>query len=36
MLGYPEDVEDVFFKKDQLINYILPGTIIVDHTTSSP
>ncbi len=37
MLGYPKDVEDVVFSnEDSLINNMKPGSILIDHTTSSP
>jgi 3-hydroxyisobutyrate dehydrogenase len=37
MLGYPKDVEDVVFSnEDSLINNMRPGSILIDHTTSSP
>ena len=34
MLGYPTDVEKMVY--DNLYENMLPGTILVDHTTSSP
>lgn len=36
MLGYPHDIEDVVFNKDAIINYLKPGSYLIDHTTSSP
>jgi len=36
MLGYPHDLEDVIFNKDAIINYLKPGSYLIDHTTSSP
>ena len=36
MLGYPSDLEDMLFNKHRLIEHIKPGTVLVDHTTSSP
>jgi len=36
MLGYPIDVENMVLSSNGLLNYMRPGSIIVDHTTSSP
>lgn len=36
MLGYPQDIEDVLFNKEAILNHLKPGAILVDHTTSSP
>ncbi len=36
MLGYPQDLEDVIFNKDAIINHLKPGSCLIDHTTSSP
>ncbi len=36
MLGYPQDVEDVYFKEAGLINGVTAGKICVDLTTSKP
>lgn len=35
MLGYPQDLEDLLFKKEML-KAIPSGTYLIDHTTSSP
>ncbi|HPN02955.1 MAG TPA: NAD(P)-dependent oxidoreductase [Rectinema sp.] len=36
MVGYPKDVEEIYFGPDGLIENAKPGTIFVDFTTSSP
>jgi 3-hydroxyisobutyrate dehydrogenase len=37
MLGYPHDVEKMVLDPTEgLFNYMKPGSILVDHTTSSP
>lgn len=36
MLGYPQDLEDLLFKKENLLKLIPAGTYLIDHTTSSP
>jgi 3-hydroxyisobutyrate dehydrogenase len=36
MVGYPTDVEDVYFGEDGLIAAARPGTYLIDCTTSSP
>jgi len=36
MLCDHNDVEDVLFRENKLIEYIKEGTILIDHTTSSP
>lgn len=37
MVGYPKDVESVVLDdKTGLINYMKEGSILIDHTTSSP
>jgi 3-hydroxyisobutyrate dehydrogenase len=36
IVGFPNDVEAVYFVKDGLIAHIKEGTILVDMTTSSP
>ncbi|MFD1735572.1 NAD(P)-dependent oxidoreductase [Bacillus salitolerans] len=36
MVGYPEDVEEVYFGENGIINHALPGSVLVDFTTSSP
>ncbi|MGD9887128.1 MAG: NAD(P)-dependent oxidoreductase [Bacilli bacterium] len=36
MVGFPSDVESVYFDSDKIINNAKPGTILIDMTTSSP
>jgi 3-hydroxyisobutyrate dehydrogenase/2-hydroxy-3-oxopropionate reductase len=36
MVGYPKDVEEVYFDEDKIINNAKEGTIVIDMTTSSP
>jgi len=36
IVGYPQDVEEVYFSQTGLIGNARPGTILVDMTTSSP
>jgi len=37
MIGYPKDVEQVILDPENgLLKYMKPGSILVDHTTSSP
>lgn len=37
MLGYPHDVEQVTLdEKTGVLNYMKEGSILIDHTTSSP
>ena len=36
IVGYPSDVEEVYFDEDKLINNASNGTILIDMTTSSP
>lgn len=36
MVGYPRDVEQVYFSPDGLIESIKPGSYLIDMTTSSP
>lgn len=36
MVGYPEDVEQVYFGEDGLIAHAAPGTILIDMTTTKP
>ena len=36
MLGYPQDVKNMILDERALIKYLNPGSILVDHTTSSP
>lgn len=36
MVGYPSDVEEVYFGNDGLVEAAKPGTVLVDLTTSKP
>ena len=36
MVGYPSDVEEIYFEKNGILNSVKEGKIIVDCTTSSP
>jgi len=37
MLGYPHDVETMVLSKDHgILQHMKPGSILIDHTTSSP
>ncbi len=36
MVGYPQDVRDVVFGKEGIINTIKPGSMFIDFTTSKP
>ncbi|WP_173918711.1 NAD(P)-dependent oxidoreductase [Halobacillus sp. Marseille-Q1614] len=36
MVGYPSDVEEVYFGESGLLNHINPQTLLIDMTTSSP
>nr|WP_281417510.1 NAD(P)-dependent oxidoreductase [Lentibacillus saliphilus] len=36
MVGYPADVEHVYFGEDGLLNHVQPGTYLIDMTTSKP
>ena len=36
IVGYPKDVEEVYFNKDNIIESAKKGTIVIDMTTSSP
>lgn len=36
MLGYPQDVEQVYWGKDGLLPHASPGKLFIDMTTSSP
>ena len=36
IVGYPTDVEEVYFGKEGLLTGVRPGAILVDMTTSSP
>jgi len=36
MLGYPQDVKNIVYGDNGIINFVKPETIIVDHSTNSP
>jgi len=36
MVGYPKDVEEIYFGANGILNNVKPGTIVMDMTTSSP
>jgi 3-hydroxyisobutyrate dehydrogenase len=36
IVGYPADVEEVYFGEQGILDVVTPGTILVDMTTSSP
>lgn len=37
MVGFPKDLEDVVLHSEHgLINFMKPGSVLVDHTTSKP
>lgn len=36
MLGYPKDVSDVVLGSGGLLEYMTPGSLLIDHTSSSP
>lgn len=36
MVGYPQDVEEVYFGKTGILEHAEPGTLLVDTTTSRP
>ena len=36
MVGFPPDVEEVYFKADNILDSAAPGTYLVDMTTTSP
>ena len=37
MLGYPHDVENMVLSKDHgILQHMKPGSLLIDHTTSSP
>jgi len=36
IVGYPADVEEVYFGEQGILEVVTPGTILVDMTTSSP
>ncbi|MBT2701134.1 NAD(P)-dependent oxidoreductase [Bacillus sp. ISL-40] len=36
MVGYPQDVEEIYFGERGILKYAIPGTYVIDMTTSSP
>ena len=36
IVGYPKDVEEVYFGSDGILENAAPGTVVIDMTTSSP
>ena len=36
IVGYPADVEEVYFGEKGILNSAKPGTYVIDMTTSSP
>ena len=36
MLGYPIDVRNMILDEHKILHHMKPGSVIVDHTTSSP
>ncbi|MBN2274460.1 MAG: NAD(P)-dependent oxidoreductase [Bacteroidales bacterium] len=36
MVGYPEDVREIYLNKNGILNNAKPGTVLVDMTTTSP
>ncbi len=36
IVGFPQDVEEIYFGDDGIFNHITPGSIMVDLTTSKP
>mmetsp|Transcript_7154 Transcript_7154/g.8217 ORF Transcript_7154/g.8217 Transcript_7154/m.8217 type:complete len:271 (+) Transcript_7154:2-814(+) len=36
MLGYPKDVENMMLEKEGIVHHMKQGSLLVDHTTSSP
>lgn len=36
IVGYPKDVEEVYFSEDGILNHADPGTYLIDMTTTSP
>jgi 3-hydroxyisobutyrate dehydrogenase len=36
MLGYPTDVESVVLGEEGILKHMKKGSILIDHTTSSP
>lgn len=36
MVGYPQDVQDIYYGQDGILNHATQGSILIDLTTSSP
>ena len=36
MVGFPKDVEEVYFGEDGILNNVRPGSYVIDMTTTSP
>ncbi len=36
IVGYPKDVEEVYFSQDGILESAAPGTVLIDMTTTSP
>lgn len=36
MLGYPQDLDDMIFSKEKILDNLKKGSYLIDHTTSSP
>lgn len=36
IVGFPQDVREVYFKEDGILNHVKEGAIVIDMTTSSP
>lgn len=36
IVGYPKDVEEVYFSQDGILENAAPGTVLIDMTTTSP
>ena len=36
MVGFPKDVEEVYFGEDGILNNVRPGSCVIDMTTTSP
>ncbi|CDQ40958.1 MULTISPECIES: NAD(P)-dependent oxidoreductase [Virgibacillus] len=36
MVGYPSDVEEIYFGENGILNHVSPGSFLIDMTTSKP
>lgn len=36
MVGYPQDVEQLYFDQDGILAHIAPNQLLIDLTTSTP